>query len=97
MDPAELKVMLEGSAILFAARGGKKGALKEEKVTADFAFASVVTIADVKAGEVLSEANIWVKRPGTGEFNAEDYLGLLGKAVARDVKNGAQLQRADMD
>ena len=96
MDPAELKVMLEGSATIFKARGGRKGALKEEKVTSDFAFASVVMIADVKAGESLSEHTLWVKRPGTGDFLAEDYTSLLGRTVARDVKAGAQLQRADL-
>ena len=43
-----------------------KGPAKEEQVTMDFAFATVVTIAPVKAGEPFTMQNLWVKRPGTG-------------------------------
>ena len=45
----------------------------------DFAFASVCTTKEIKLGEVLSEDNIWVKRPGKGDFSAEDFYSLLGK------------------
>lgn len=43
----------------------------------DFAFASVVTVRDIKAGEVLSTENLWVKRPGTGEILADQYATLI--------------------
>ena len=46
---------------------------QEEQPTIDFAYASVVSIIDIKKGERFSRENIWVKRPGTGPFYAEDY------------------------
>ena len=51
----------------------------------DFAFATVVTIAPIKAGEALTKQNLWVKRPGTGSIPAEQYESLLGKKAARDL------------
>ena len=54
-------------------RGGKKEAAKEEQVTIDFAFATVVTTKELKKGDVLTHDNIWVNRPGTGEIKAEHY------------------------
>ena len=32
-------------------------------MTIDFAFATVVTIRDIKAGDSFTKENIWVKRP----------------------------------
>ena len=56
----------------------------------------MVAIRDIAAGEPLTEENIWVKRPGGGDFGAADYDGLLGKKVTRTIANGAQIQHADL-
>ena len=53
MDPEALKELIIGSIELAKMRGGKKEAAKEEQVTIDFAFATVVTIKNVKKGEAL--------------------------------------------
>ena len=74
-------------------RGGEKIVVKEEQVTIDFAYASVVTIKEVKKGESLTADNIWVKRPGTGDFLAKDYDSLLGKKVTQNIPNNEQLQK----
>lgn len=66
MDPTDLKELIEGSRAIFQALGGRKNVLKEEQPTIDFAYACVVAIRDIRAGEELSMENIWVKRPGTG-------------------------------
>ena len=73
--------------------GGKKGAVSQEKVTIDFAFASVCLIKDIKKGDSFSKENLWLKRPGTGDFNSDDYYSILGKVSTCDIKNGEQLQR----
>ena len=91
MDPAELGELIRGSKIIHQALGGAKGVLPEEQVTIDFAYASCVTIAPVKKGEAFSKANLWVKRPGTGEILAEHFEGLLGRAAARDIDPDTQL------
>ncbi|MBQ9478069.1 MAG: polyhydroxyalkanoate biosynthesis repressor PhaR, partial [Selenomonadaceae bacterium] len=72
--------------------GGTKEAAAEEQVTIDFAFASVVTIKPIKAGEKFSRDNLWVKRPGTGEILAVRYEELLGKTAATDIENDVQLR-----
>ena len=62
-------------------------------MTIDFAFATVVTIRPVRAGEAFTKENLWVKRPGKGGIPAEEYEGILGKKAARDIENDTQLTR----
>jgi len=85
MDPCALSELVRGSYEIFQMTGGKKEAAKEEQVTIDFAFSTVVTIKPVKKGEKLSRDNIWVKRPGTGEIKAEFFNSLIGKRTSRDI------------
>jgi len=85
MDPEALKELIIGSIELAKMRGGKKEAAKEEQVTIDFAFATVVTIKPIKKGELFTKENIWVKRPGTGEINAENFANILGTVAIRDI------------
>lgn len=96
MDGAEMAALIQDSREIFHMRGGRKAALKEEQVTIDFAFATVVAIADIKAGESFTMEKIWVKRPGTGEIKAADFESLLGKTAAKDIKNGEQLKWSDI-
>ena len=60
-----------------------------------FAFATVVTIAPIKAGEKLTTQNLWVKRPGTGSIPAEKYEALLGKKALRDLPADVHLTHED--
>lgn len=96
VDPRELREMVEGSRAIHKALGGKKTILKEEKPTIDFAYACVVTIAPIKAGEKFSMKNIWVKRPGTGEIKAVDFDRLIGKVAKRSLANDAQVSWRDV-
>jgi len=91
MEPKELKELIEGSRIIHQALGGTKEILPEEQVTIDFAYASVVTTRKIKAGELFTEDNIWVKRPGTGEIRAEQYKEVLNKRALCDLESGQQL------
>lgn len=96
MDPIALKELIIGTAEIAKMRGGKKEAAAEEKVTIDFAFASVVTIKDIKKGEKFSKENLWVKRPGTGEILAEYYNDVLGNISTRDISNDVHLTWNDI-
>jgi len=93
MDAKECAELIEQSARMAKMRGGKKEAAKEEQVTIDFAYASVVTIAPIKAGEEFTKENLWVKRPGTGHFLAEDYENLLGRKAICDISSDVQLKK----
>lgn len=97
MDPDALKELMTASAEIAQMRGGVKEAAKEEQVTIDFAFATVVTIKPLKKGEILTKENIWVKRPGTGEIKAEYYNDLLGKCVNKDIECDEHLSWSDID
>ena len=96
MDPLALKDLIEGSRVIWSARGGEKTAVEDEAPTIAFAFASVVATRDIAASELLSEANIWVKRPGGGDYTASDYDALLGKRAAAHIRGGYQLKKADV-
>ena len=97
MDETACRELIESSAKLHSELGGTKGPAREEQVTMDFAFATVVTIAPIKAGEALSAQNLWVKRPGTGSIPAEQYESLLGKKAARDLAADVHLTVGDYE
>lgn len=97
MDPIALKELIIGSEEIAKMRGGKKEAAKEEQVTIDFAFATVVSTQVIKKGDTLSKENIWVKRPGTGEISAEEYNTLLGKVSTKDIGIDEHLSWSDFE
>ena len=96
MDPNAAKELVEGTKLIKKHRGGKKGPVKEEKPVIDFAYASVVSIKQIEVGEALTKENIWVKRPGTGPFFAEDYNKILGKLAFRQIKCDSHIQKEDI-
>lgn len=85
MDEKDLCDLLSAADEVFSMRGGVKAPLPEEQVTIDFAFATVVSITEIKAGDVLTEENLWVKRPGTGQIMAAEYQALLGRKATVDI------------
>ncbi len=97
MDEQECVNLIKGSEEIWSMRGGTKAPAKEEKVTIDFAFASVCAIRNIKKGEILSEENIWVKRPGTGKILAEKFNDVLGKRAVRNIEEGEHLDFFDFE
>jgi len=97
MDPIALKELILGSKSLAKMRGGRKEASQEEQITMDFAFATVVSIKEIKKGEKLSKENIWVKRPGTGAIKAKYFYSILGKVVNNDIAIDTHLNYDDID
>lgn len=97
MDETETKNLIDGSNLIFQMSGGRKEPAKEEQVTIDFAFATVVTIKEVKEGELFTKENVWVKRPGTGEVLAEKYADILGKPAKRSLAKDQHLKFSDYE
>lgn len=95
MDVQACRELIEGVSILFDQRGGAKQPLEQEKVTIDFAFATVVAISDIQKGDILSEDNIWVKRPGTGKILAKHYESILGKVSLKNISRDSHLDWSD--
>ena len=93
MDEEKCAELIAAAKDIALMRGGRKEAAKEEQVTIDFAFASVVSIKPIKAGEVFTKDNLWVKRPGTGEIPAEEYEEILGKKAGTDIDDDTLIER----
>lgn len=93
MDPKELKELIKGAKIIFLSKKGKKRALKQEKKTIAFAFASVTAVKDIKKNEKLTQSNIFTLRPANGFYKVIDYKKLLGKKAKFDIKKGVQLTK----
>ena len=96
IEPGELKDLINGSEAVWQARGGAKTILDEEKPVIDFAYATVVTIRDVKIGEVFSKDNIWVKRPGLGTIKAYRLDDIIGKIALNDIPTDRHVQPGDI-
>ncbi|AUP78172.1 N-acetylneuraminate synthase [Flavivirga eckloniae] len=97
MDEKACKELIINANEIALMRGGKKEPAKEEKITIDFAFATVCSIKEIKKGDVFTKDNIWVKRPGTGPILAEHFNNVIGKIATRDVKNDTHLSPNDIE
>lgn len=91
MDPKDLKALLSAANEVPLMLGGKKAPIQEEQVTIDFAYATVVTIADIREGETFTKDNLWVKRPGTGAILAKDFESIIGKKAKIDISSDTHL------
>lgn len=98
MDKDELRSLISASRAIHDAISfkGKKKPLREEVKTIKFAYASVVTIKEISKGEKFSLKNLWVKRPGNGDFLAKDLNILLGKKAHKNIKANVFLKRNDV-
>lgn len=92
MDEKECSDLIVAAKEIRRMQGGSKVASDNEKVTMDFAFATVVSIRPIRKGEMFTEANIWVKRPGTGEIPASEYECVIGKKSTIDIDDDIQIQ-----
>ena len=97
MDPAELRFLIDRSReIWIAANNDKKRTAPEEDVYR-FARASVVADADLPAGHVIAEADIWARRPGSGDIPGYDFDKVVGRTLATAVTRNQQLKWSDLD
>ena len=66
-----------------------------EKVNNTFQSTDINVISPGRNLSILTEDNIWVKRPGTGEIKAKHYREVLGLYATRDIKNDEHLNWSD--
>ncbi len=93
VNSIQMKDLIRGVSLIHDAKPGGIKPTSKEKKTAEFAFASVVSNKDIKAGEILDKDNIWVRRPGTGDYSAEKLPFLIGKKIKKTVKNNTQIKK----
>jgi len=96
MDPAELRHLIDRSKeIWIAARNPKQRTPAEEPVYR-FARASVVADRDLPEGHLITEADIWARRPGSGEIAGYDFDKVVGKRTTRALPRNTQLKWSDL-
>ena len=96
MDPAELRYLVDRTReIAIAAHNDKRRTAPEEDVYR-FARASVVADRDLPEGHLIGEADIWARRPGTGEIAGYDFDKVVGRRLTRAVRRNEQLRWADL-
>jgi N-acetylneuraminate synthase len=96
MDPKMCNEISKNINRIYSMKNTGKEILGIEKEVAKFAFASVCSIKDIKPGNTFSEENIWVKRPGTGDFPAELFEKILGKKSKNFIKANSQIKKNDL-
>lgn len=90
MEPAEFKMLVEESERAFLSLGMVKyGILEDEKKSKAFKR-SIYVIEDIKAGELFTEKNIRIIRPGLG-LSPKYFDELIGKKAGRDIIRGTAL------
>ncbi len=97
MDPSELQFLIDKSKeIAIALNNPKKRTLPEEDVY-KFARGSVVADRNIKKGQIITEEDIWARRPGTGEISVADFYKVLGAKTNVDLVENQQLKWENLE
>jgi sialic acid synthase SpsE len=96
MDPAELRFLIDRSREIWVAANNDKQRSGPEEDVYRFARASVVADADLPAGHVVTEQDIWARRPGSGEIAGYEFDKVLGRRLTRAVTRNTQLKWSDL-
>ena len=84
LEPEEFEVMVNNIRLIEKALGdGVKQPAEAEKKNIAIARKSIVAAKDIKKGEILTEENITVKRPGSG-ISPMKWFEVLGTEAVRD-------------
>ncbi|HGG06514.1 MAG TPA: polyhydroxyalkanoate biosynthesis repressor PhaR, partial [Aliiroseovarius sp.] len=96
MDPAELRLLVDRSREIHTALHNDKQRTGPEEDVYRFARASVVADRDLPAGHVITETDIWARRPGSGEIAGYEFDKVVGKRLTRAVTRNDQLKWNDL-
>ena len=84
LEPDELKAMVSAIRNIESALGdGHKTVSESERKNIAVARKSIVAAKDIKAGEIFTENNLAVKRPGNG-ISPMDWENVIGKTAKKD-------------
>lgn len=97
MDPSELRHIIDRSKEIHTALHNSKQRTDAEGPVYAFARASVVADRDLSAGHVITESDIWARRPGSGEIAGFEFDQVVGKTLNRAVTRNTQLKWSDLD
>ena len=96
MDPSELRHLIDRAREIWIAANNPKQRSAPEEDVYRFARASVVADRNLPEGHVITEADIWARRPGSGEIAGYDFDRVVGKRLTRAVTRNTQLKWGDL-
>lgn len=91
MEPEELQSLVIETERAFLALGHVQFGVQESETKSLFFKRSIYVSEDIKEGELFSEKNIKVIRPGDG-LHPRYYFQLLGKSASHNYKKGTPLR-----
>ncbi len=92
LEPDELKTMVSSIRHIEKALGtGEKTPSPSERKNMAVARKSIVAATDIRKGEILTETNLTVKRPGSG-ISPMRWWEVLGTAAKRDFREDEQIE-----
>ncbi len=97
MDPAELRLLVDRSAEIHTALNNPKQRTDAEGAVYLFARSSIVLDCDLESGSVLTEENIWARRPGNGEIAGYDFYRVIGRTLNKPMRRNQQLSWCDLN
>lgn len=97
MDPSELRHLIDRSKEIHTALNNPKQRTEAEEDVYRFARASVVADANLTAGHVITEKDIWARRPGSGDIPGFEFDKVVGKKLKHAVKHNRQLSWSDFE
>ena len=96
IDFNDLYYLVDGIRKVEDSLGCKKEVHKNEKIIRDWAFRSVVSIVQIKKGDLITEDMVWTKRPGTG-IPSKEIGNVIGKVAKVDIPNNVLIKWEDLE
>ena len=95
IDFDELADLVRGIRIIEAALGTEKKVHGKEAQIREWAFRSVVSCCDIKAGETITGDMVWSKRPGTG-IPSKQMNEVIGRVAVNNIMANTLLKWEDL-
>lgn len=95
MEPHEFAQMVQEIRQAEKAKGSVKYGVTEQEKSNHIFRKSIFVTEDIRAGEIFSEKNVRVIRPGFG-LHPREWENILGKQALRDIKRGMPLKASDV-
>jgi sialic acid synthase SpsE len=91
-----LRYLIDRSREVYTALHNPKERTTAEEDVYYFARASVVADRNLLAGHTITEADIWARRPGSGDIPGYEFDKVVGRTLKAAVTRNQQLKWKDL-
>lgn len=96
IDFEDLYRLVDGIRKIEQALGSEKVVHSNEKPIREWAFRSIVSLREIKMGEIITQDMIWSKRPGTG-IPSHKMQDVIGKKAKVDIASNTLLKWEELE